>query len=322
MMKKLCLSLVFLSLLAGLVTYCGHIMRPTESDKVMKSIDTFHSLEENSVDVLALGSSKCHRGFDSVEFEKRFGVSVYNYGGSWQQLGTSWLLAYDAFQTQKPEVVFIETYLISDAMIDVDVDGQIWYTKRIPWSDAKKEFLERCFGSVEEHYGRYLDYFLPLLYSHENWEGISEGSFRRNSCDIDFLANRGFDPNYEVSPIEILSEVDDRKLSDEAKMLVDDIVELCHDNGADVVFFSAPFVGPVRFPSYFKQYAQENGCYYLNFFEHMEESGIDPETDFADMAHLNDKGAAKVADYLGEYLIELGIMPEGGKNLTQMDGML
>jgi hypothetical protein len=52
-----------------------------------------------------------------------------------------------------------------------------------------------------------------------------------------------------------------------------------------------------------KQYAQDNGCVYFNLFEYIDETGIDGETDFSDTGHLNDSGAAKVADFLGEYII-------------------
>lgn len=51
-------------------------------------------------------------------------------------------------------------------------------------------------------------------------------------------------------------------------------------------------------------YAEEHGCDYLNLFEHLDEIGIDGASDFRDTGHLNDSGAAKVADYLGQYIID------------------
>ena len=51
-----------------------------------------------------------------------------------------------------------------------------------------------------------------------------------------------------------------------------------------------------------KRYAEANNCIYLNLFEKIDDIGIDGNTDFRDIDHLNDSGAKKVADYLGGYI--------------------
>ena len=71
----------------------------------------------------------------------------------------------------------------------------------------------------------------------------------------------------------------------------------------EVVFYTAPRHGDYLYSNAMKQYAEEHGCQYLDLFEKIEEMGIDGETDFSDENHLNDSGATKVADYLGEYIV-------------------
>ena len=41
---------------------------------------------------------------------------------------------------------------------------------------------------------------------------------------------------------------------------------------------------------------------YINFFEKVEELGLDCNTDFQDKGHLNTSGAKKIANYIGKCL--------------------
>ncbi|WP_092330989.1 hypothetical protein [Butyrivibrio sp. YAB3001] len=41
----------------------------------------------------------------------------------------------------------------------------------------------------------------------------------------------------------------------------------------------------------------------MDLFDYVDEMGIDTKTDFADKGHLNNDGAKKVSDFLGEYLV-------------------
>lgn len=51
-------------------------------------------------------------------------------------------------------------------------------------------------------------------------------------------------------------------------------------------------------------YAEENDCIYIDFFEKVEEIGLNCDTDFQDKGHLNTSGARKIANYLGRFISE------------------
>lgn len=51
-------------------------------------------------------------------------------------------------------------------------------------------------------------------------------------------------------------------------------------------------------------YAEKNDCKYLNLFEYVDEIGLDCEKDFSDTDHLNAKGAKKVTNFLGKYIVQ------------------
>ena len=52
-----------------------------------------------------------------------------------------------------------------------------------------------------------------------------------------------------------------------------------------------------------QEYAREHRLPYINFYEHLEETGIDYETDTYDGGlHMNRSGADKLSEYLGNML--------------------
>ena len=53
-----------------------------------------------------------------------------------------------------------------------------------------------------------------------------------------------------------------------------------------------------------QEYAEVNGCAFIDLCKNYKEVGLDGKTDFSDTGHLNSSGAKKVSDYIGEYLSE------------------
>ncbi len=198
-MKKIVSSAVFIVLLLGCIMEAGVVFRPFNIDISLQQIKTFHSLEKDSIDVIAYGSSRCWRGFNTVEFRDRFGVSAYNYGNNWQGINTTLLFLKDSLNTQSPKVAFVETGMIAFPVRDVDLTGEIYYTKEIPWSESKMEYLKQCFGNEPE---RYLSYFVPFVAFHSNWESLASIELVENTKDLKSFTNSlGYVAINEVTPL-------------------------------------------------------------------------------------------------------------------------
>ena len=65
-----------------------------------------------------------------------------------------------------------------------------------------------------------------------------------------------------------------------------------------------PYEGSYGSSRAMEEYAEENGCVYINFFEKVEEVGLDCNTDFQDKGHLNTSGSRKIANYLGKFIVD------------------
>ena len=108
-----------------------------------------------------------------------------------------------------------------------------------------------------------------------------------------------------MTPISITYNRDkEQTLGSNPIAVFDDIVKICKEKNIVLVLYTAPIEGPYPYASFFEEYAAENGCYYVNFMDNIKEADINPETDFSDGDHLNNTGAVKAADFLGNFLLE------------------
>lgn len=81
---------------------------------------------------------------------------------------------------------------------------------------------------------------------------------------------------------------------------------LCEENGIQLILMKAPSLAPVWHDSENEQildYAKRYDLPYINFYDLLEETGIDYETDTYDGGlHMNLSGADKISEHLGKVL--------------------
>ncbi len=300
---KIASSIIVLLLSLSAALFAGRFLDPLGTGDSMNSIKAFHRLPENSVDVMVFGTSHAWKGCDTNVMYDEYGISAYNYGGNWQAFNTTFLFLEDAFRTQTPKVVCIDTYVVDSYIQDVDMDGQIYYTRAISNFEGKKRFLKDCFG---DKLSRYITYYFPIAVFHDNWACIKKENFYCTRSQEDYLNTRGYEP-LEGTQSYILADYKKFKkspLSEKAISLLDEVVELCEKNGTEIVFYTAPFYGEYEYFDAMEEYASNHGCAYLNLFECTEEMGFDSMSDFYDSQHVNTSGASKIGHYLGKYISE------------------
>lgn len=295
--------LVVLALLAQGIFCVSQVLEPIFIGDVYNTIDAFYQQPDNSMDVMIYGSSHAWKGFDAAELSKNYQVSAWNYGGNWQNVSTTELFLEDSLLSQSPKVVLIESYLINSVYINTKLNGEIMYTNHLRWSDAKQRYIQQAFGDQQDEY---FAYFFPLAYYHTNWNSLEQWSFQNPTDAYDFVAGKGYLASDAVAPVTIpdYRKAKQEQLSPEATATLDRIVKTCKDRGIEIVFYVVPWEGEFAYREALSAYAEENGCHYVDFFEKAEDARLDGATDFQDTGHLNDSGAKKVANYMGQYLYE------------------
>ena len=80
------------------------------------------------------------------------------------------------------------------------------------------------------------------------------------------------------------------------------------EKGAELILIKAPSVYPYWYDEYdvqIEDYAAEHGLCFYNFLDHVEEIGIDYQTDTYDAGlHMNLDGATKLTTWFGRLLAE------------------
>ena len=306
-MKRKLNILLSIVMVAALVLGGMHclegIMTPPSVAVCMNYVEAFHKLPSNSAEVMIYGSSHAWHGCDTRELYRKYGIAAYNYGCNWQNINTTALFLEDSFRTQSPKVVLIETVLSADVLHDVDFNGEIAYTRAIPMFKGKWEYLRQCFGNRLE---RYLSYAFPIVSFHENWSAEKPSEVYPLEDHQAILSRGGFPPSNKVEPIVIpdYRNFQSMQYTPQALEWLDKIVAMCKEHNAEIVFFTVPYLWEHPYIQAMEEYAAANGYPYLNLFDHLDETGIDGQTDFMDAGHLNTSGGQKMADYLGAYLKE------------------
>lgn len=300
--EKIILCTLTLVLTGGIIHKLGMIVRPINTDVAFNVIDTFHDMPENTLEVIGYGSSHNWCSMNVKEMYEKYGIGAYNYGCNWQHINTTELFLKDSLLTQSPKVVLIETFLVNDLLENVNINGEIYYTRGITEFEGKQEYLKQCFGN---DIGRYLSYYMPLCAFHDNWVNLEKRSFLKRADGTNFYATMGYLGEIGVTPVTISDPFtfEQKELSESAITVLDEIVHICNENNIEIIFYTAPYQGTYVYSDAIKAYARENGCAYLNLFEYFDYIGIDCETDFYDEGHLNDNGAIKVSDFLGDYIV-------------------
>lgn len=298
--------LITVILIICFVQILGYWVRPVSTDEAVMAINAFHDMPENSIEVIGFGSSHMWRGMDPMTMYSEYGLAAYNYGCNWQKVNTTSLFLQDAFRTQTPKVVLIEGFFLNTLHWNVDMDGEIYYTRAIEGFEGKRRYLDQCFeGKLE----RYISYYFPLYAFHDNWINISEHSFRKIPDSSKFLRTMGFYPSERVISVKIPDPeaLEQREFDPATLYEMELMVQLCQEKGAQVIFYIAPYNNEgfqYAYADATQRFAEEHGCVFFDMFKLASEVGIDGETDFSDAGHLNTSGSQKVARFLGRYIAE------------------
>lgn len=301
---RLLSCIVLICILIGMFSVSQFVLRPNETDQCKANIKAFHELPENSLDVIFFGSSHGWRGIDPLQMYEDYGIGAYNYGGNWQKLSTEALFVHDAIRTQKPKVVAIETYRINKVIEDQNMDGEIYYTKAMSNFPYKQEYLKKAFGNELE---RYVAYYFPFSQLHSSWNTLNSENFHVWYKPEDFLKTMGYfniPTGKKIQPIEITDPAtqEQKKLSENAVEILDELVVTCKENDIELLFYSIPCEGEFNYDAAMEKYAAENDCTYIDLYDYNDEIGLNQDEDYMDAGHLNFYGVQKVSDFMGKYL--------------------
>ncbi len=312
-LKTVCFLLVFLVLLV----FFGDLLRSKRFTEI--AVENYHDehsglyeLEDNTVDVLYIGSSHVFSSLSPEDIFEKHGITGYVQASSCQKVWQSYYYLQETYYTQKPKVVVLDTFmaLSGDAQTEAFNREAIDKMKLSPAKvDAIRTAVE--YNPNEEKAASYL---FPLLRFHDRWEELKEEDFvwfvsKQDAPAKGFLARTGVVPATFNAEAYGDTGVEPAAMPENCREYLDKIKKLCDENGSELLLIKFPTcLWNGASSAAIRQWSEENGVAFLDYNDDealRNEVAIDWATESLDGGnHLNYAGAMKMTEVFGDYLAE------------------
>ncbi len=335
---------VFLLIGITIFSLLQDIFIPAASQKrenADRIIDGIRRIEPGTVDVIFIGPSGTEYGVSPIRLYEKTGICGYSLATSGQPIEAAYWLLKDAFTKQKPTVVVLQAGYLFDVPT-VDKNTIRWWHILDNYRLSEFKFdMVRDYDTVPYSNG-WIPALFPIAKYHTRWNKLAKEDFDLNYGGEYYSLGEwvnGIAAANTYATIEEINGVSDilqqdsyitERTGDETKaetikktyvppQITDyamqsflKIKELCDENKAELVLAQIPkLVYPQYGGAWMKSQSDEvhklAQSYDIAFYDLQYDTdiGINWVTDTHDAGgHLNIRGAEKVADVLGTYLLD------------------
>jgi hypothetical protein len=298
MLKAIVLSVLYAAILYSiLLSVFKRTWRPKEN------LYYFYQLENNSLDVINIGSSHVHSSINTIQLYQDYGIASYNLSAGSQPVWYSWYYLREAMKTQNPKVIVLDVYTLINPNDDDFIEKAQLNLLTMKPSLNKLEAL--CTSGTDQ----VIRLFLGFPKNHIRYRELNAEAYDDKVC----LNLMGYAYSSEVEPLDTAEVVDvgavtgTLPITEKSELYLRKILELCHEKDIGIVLVNAPWphisVEDAKKYNYIGEIAKEYGVDFLNGCTLEEELGIDYTTDNGgDYGHLNYTGSQKWTSCLGAYL--------------------
>uniref|UniRef100_UPI004055F2B4 hypothetical protein n=1 Tax=Acetatifactor sp. TaxID=1872090 RepID=UPI004055F2B4 len=262
------------------------------------SVDSFYELEEDIVDVLYFGSSRCYCSIDPSVMWNEHGIASYSLAISGQDFAGTYYTLKEALKTQKPKVAVVELY--GSVFSGYLVEGNLYRTT-LPFkiSENSYEMVDHLVTDEEKK----TDFWFRWPILHTRYAELQMEDFQTDRPV--YLGYRASFVTQNIGDIMNNPKGTAQPLPEEREMWLQKIIGLAEESGTELCFFIAPYAVTEedwKLFNYVEGIAEEHDIPFLNMLELKDELRIDVNEDFSDWAHTNHYGARKVSGYLSDFL--------------------
>lgn len=284
--RHLISTIVFLAGLLIILAIFSFAVRPEYGSvyniaKINMKMDSVKMEAPDTIDVLFGGNSLVVNGVSPLRLWSEKGITSYIVGENSQRLCDSYELLRECKDTQSPSIFVIEADTVfSDA------------------SPYKNNYALPT-NAIEN--------ILPIFHYHIFYKQIFSGESEIEDENI----WKGYEGDTYIKPYipdgTYMTASDPAVIEYDSLVYLEKIRSYCNDEGIALVIIALPAPGSWSLgrSAAMTEWAAANGADFLDLNLCTEEIGIDWDNDMRDgEVHLNDNGATKVTDYIGNYLAE------------------
>lgn len=304
MTKKIIRALAFFLVLALVYGAVDTVLKIKTYD--MRSLITLHDMEDDTLDVVMVGSSHAGMNIDNAQLWRERGIASYNVWAGMQPLWNSYYYLKECIDAQKPQIAMVDVFMCGTT---VDYSTKAVAMKNIttmPWGlnriQAALASFETWQDAVEAMWG--------LPYYHNRYDELTEDDLRgRYGWDEEVIPTV-HQTSDVITPIQLLDYrtiTGTEPLTEKNEKYLRRIIDLCKAKDVTLVLLVAPYQATeeecMRL-NRVEEIAREEGVAVLNYLKLWQDVGIDPAVDFYDIGHFNNAGIKKFTALVGQYLMD------------------
>ncbi len=302
------LRLVCFCLIAVLLTaYASYVLTP-KNDYGICSMLNYYSQPENTIDVLAVGTSMFYAGINTNILWAEYGISSYDLCSAEQPFWVSYYTIQEALKTQSPKIILLDA---KPAIYDADESKR----GRIIMSTYGILGLENRFGAMLACVTDPVDaigYMLALPQVHSNYQKVTAEDFLFPATN----GGRGSDWKGYIEanetethqrPSFVWTKMK-RNMNSREEEYARKIFELVQEKGITLILVGMPNPDYAYDHMYYNalwEIAAEYGITGINYNDPEMRYGLRYTTHFADWQHLNVAGSIIFSRRLAEDLQKL-----------------
>ena len=264
----------------------------------------FYKQENNSIDVLVLGSSHAYSAINPYLIEEETGLNAYNFCTQQQPVWITYHYFKEALKTQNPQYVILELFTV--------IDGEGDYAEESVNRDAIDKMrislnkIETIRVSVDKKEDR-IPYYFNIIKYHTRYKELNATDFRTAFLG-ETLDNKGYialpKTDY-IFPEQKLRNDEKAEIYSKNLKYLNKIIDLAEDNNMELILVKTPALydeQSLARLNTIKKIAENKNIILLDYVNNMETLNLDYSNDFYDHGHLSGTGSDKFTKKLIEDL--------------------
>ena len=315
-------AVVFFAIFLAIFIRLSYILRPYTGNASRKNLCGFYAEENNSLDVVFIGSSSVFAFWIPFQFWNEYGAASYNFAAAQFPVQLTRPCIEEIRKTQNPDLFVIDVRPFAYAEATFGTDSQIpnMYNDAAfrNVADNMKYSWNRQMAidqGLPKEYDR-LPYVIDFIKYHTEWDHLADmeaisyiWNSKKNKWKGYYTVNRI--QSQEIT--DYSGETSRKPLSENLDSVLSDLLEYCKKNELEVLFLVNAYnqVSSQKATyNYIEDRIASYGYCFLDANDKMDEIGLDPRTDFYDRYHVNYLGAEKYTAYVGKYIMDHYQLPD------------
>ncbi|MCC5438269.1 hypothetical protein [Clostridium botulinum] len=277
-----------------------------------KLIEGLYGHEENSYDVVLLGSSHMNGSINPNILWNEHGITSFNYGTGGQPIDVTYYLLKEILKKQDNPIVVIDLYYLGLT----DEFGKDEYIRYV--LDNMKFSINKIKAIINTTpKSQWVYYFFPILKYHSRWKELQKEDFKFDTKSSYYA--KGFSAGrnkYNKENLSNTSTNEKSNLPSKSKDYLYKIINLSKKENFKLVFTNAPHdytsthaldnwhKEPAKMFNEVAEIAKKNNIPFINYCDMIDEMNFDFKSDMNNEGHVNIWGADKLSTHLGNFLKE------------------